>query len=209
MFFTIFIHARVNKFLTNFLRRVVESHVFFFSRRFSQPWERKNGVCVLPARRISRFAFEIRRGGEFRKGRRREKIGPPGVHTRRTVSECFAVWDRKARERSDSPTSTHRHKKQRGSERVSSRVLCSRNSSCHAICYSYVMIVASVIPEPRLFCHWQCFARYLCSRASLLVVSFHFGRERERERRIPFKKKNNSERKRCLRGALVLVLPTR
>lgn len=95
-FFIIFsdnIFPYVNKFVLElFKRRVVESHVFFFVflsvsrsrilvvfRRETR--ERKNDVCVSPAPRISRFASEIRRGGEFREGkeRKREKAGPPGV----------------------------------------------------------------------------------------------------------------------------------
>lgn len=100
-FFIIFsnnIFPYVNKFVFElFKRRVVESHVFFFFffwKCFSQPYSRcvsarnareeERRLRFRPhheSHHISRFASEIRRGGEFREGkeRKREKAGPPGV----------------------------------------------------------------------------------------------------------------------------------
>lgn len=85
---------------------------------------------------------------------------------------------------------------------VSSGALCSRNFSCHAICCSYVLIVASVIPEPRLFCHWQCSGRYLCSPSlshSLFLSSWLFSGEKKSEREEYHLRRRiiARERKRC------------
>jgi len=131
----------------------------FRGRFFPAP--RSGGrVEVPPARRISRFASEIRgrRGGEFREA-------PAGLWRPTHRVGMFRSLISGA-QRSASGSRARTGTESRGGQRGSGEpgpVFPEAPLSCHAICCSYVMIVASLIPG-------ACFVtdnapRCLCSRA--------------------------------------------